>query len=151
MLNLNKKRGYFGIGLYMPKTSHNIGTLWRSAKNMGADFMFTIGTRAMISQASDTEKGYKYIPFYVYPDLDSFILPTGCRLVGIEQTEDSVDLIDFVHYERACYILGSEDNGLSNKVQEYCTGGIVHINTPSCLNVSVAGSIVMYDRMLKTK
>ena len=32
-------RGYFGIGIYASKVSANIGTLWRSADLMGADFM----------------------------------------------------------------------------------------------------------------
>lgn len=83
-------RGFFGIGLYMPKTSENIGTLWRSAANFGANFMFTIGARCMIKQPSDTELSFKHIPFYVYPDLASFILPNDCRLVGIEQCEKSL-------------------------------------------------------------
>jgi len=28
-----EKRGYFGIGIYLPKTETNLGTLWRSAFN----------------------------------------------------------------------------------------------------------------------
>ena len=144
-------RGYFGIGIYQPKTSDNIGTLWRSALNFGASFLFTIGTRCMINQPSDTVSAHKHIPFYVYPDFESFanVLPNGCRLVGIEQTNNSQCLSSFDHHERSVYILGSEDNGLAEKIIPYCTGGIIHIDTPFCLNVAVAGSIVMYDRHFK--
>lgn len=39
------KRGYFGIGVFHGKNEQNIGTLWRSANIMGADFIFTIGKR----------------------------------------------------------------------------------------------------------
>jgi tRNA(Leu) C34 or U34 (ribose-2'-O)-methylase TrmL len=142
-------RGYFGIGIYMPKTSENIGTLWRSAMNFGASFMFSIGTRAMIRQPSDTILSFRHIPFYVYPDWDSFQQPTDCFLIGVEQCEKSVPIKTFEHPQRACYILGSEDGGLPAKVIEYCTGGIIQIATPMCLNVAVAGSIVMFDRLNK--
>lgn len=37
------KRGYFGIGIFHGKSSENLGTLWRSAAILGADFIFTIG------------------------------------------------------------------------------------------------------------
>lgn len=139
-------RGYFGIGIYMPKTSENIGTLWRSAHNFGASFIFTIGSRCIARQPSDTTMASHSIPFYSYPDLKSFILPSDCFLVGIEQHAKSVSIKKHIHHERACYILGSEDNGLPEEVIEHCTGGIIHIDTPRCLNVAVAGSIVMYDR-----
>jgi len=33
----------------------------------------------------------------------------------------------------------------------HCPGNKVEFDTPICLNVSVAGSIVMYDRKLKTQ
>lgn len=144
-------KGYFGIGIYMPKTSENIGTLWRSAHNLGASFMFTIGARAFMEQASDTTKASRHIPFYVYPTFEAFsdATPTGCRLIGIEQYDGAVDLVHFEHPDRACYLLGSEDNGIPQKALPFCTGGLIHIPTPMCLNVAVAGSIVMYDRLAK--
>ena len=37
--------GYFGIGVIHPKTSENIGTLWRSAYQMDASVLCTIGAR----------------------------------------------------------------------------------------------------------
>lgn len=39
------KKGYYGIGIYETKEETNVGTLWRSAQNFGADFIFTIGAR----------------------------------------------------------------------------------------------------------
>lgn len=143
------KNGFFGIGIFEPKTSQNIGSLWRSAYNFGADFLFTIGSRTMHRQASDTVLAYKNIPFYVYPDIERFILPSDCFLVGIEKNSKSQDLAKVSHHERCCYLLGAEDYGLPDKVLEYCTGGIIHIDTPLSINVAVAGSIVMYDRQSK--
>ena len=43
-------RGYFGIGIYGPKMTKNIGTLWRTADIFGADFMFTIGMQCLQPQ-----------------------------------------------------------------------------------------------------
>lgn len=37
--------GYFGIGIYGGKTSKNLGTLWRSAWQLGASYCFVVGQR----------------------------------------------------------------------------------------------------------
>jgi tRNA(Leu) C34 or U34 (ribose-2'-O)-methylase TrmL len=44
---------YFEIGIYHPKTRNNVGTLWRSAYQLGASGLFTIGRRYE-RQSSDT-------------------------------------------------------------------------------------------------
>ena len=46
---------FFGIGVYQPKTSHNIGTLWRSAYILGAKFIFIVDGKDN-NQTSDTQK-----------------------------------------------------------------------------------------------
>jgi len=43
-----------------------------------------------------------------------------------------------------------EDHGLPETIQEKCLA-VVHIDTPMCLNVATAGSIVMYDRSVKER
>lgn len=144
-------RGYFGIGIEMPKTESNIGTLWRSAAIMGAAFIFTIGRRYK-KQASDTMSAWKHIPLFEYQDFDAFLygLPRASKLIGVELTDDAIPIADFVHPERCTYLLGAEDNGLSSRAQRACHEVIILPGT-YCMNVSVAGSIVMYDRMVKPK
>ena len=142
------KRGYFAIGIYEPKTETNIGTLWRSAHNFGADFIFTIGKR-YAKERSDTTKAEKHIPLYSYKDWDDFIshLPSGCELMCIEQADGATNISETCHPERAVYVLGAEDYGIpAEKMRGHRK---VFIDTPMCLNVAVAGSIVMYDRSLK--
>lgn len=142
------KRGYFGIGVYHPKTPVNIGTLWRSAHNFGADFIFTIGHRYS-KQSSDTTKAERHIPLFEYATVEDLKnhLPKGCRMIFVEQTKDAHDLKNVVHPETACYVLGAEDHGIPENLME---GQMkFFIDTPMCLNVSVAGSIVMYDRITK--
>ena len=36
---------YFEIGVYHPKKEVNIGTLWRTAYQLGASVIFTIGLK----------------------------------------------------------------------------------------------------------
>jgi tRNA G18 (ribose-2'-O)-methylase SpoU len=145
-----KKRGYCGIGIEYLKKETNYGTLFRSALNFDADFIFAIGKRCRI-QASDTTRAYRHIPFFEYQSSQDFIdhLPYACMLVGVEICEGSRNLVNFVHPERAIYVLGPEDGSLSAVVKQHCQA-ILQIPTNGCLNVAVAGSIILYDRMVKT-
>ena len=143
-------RGYYGIGIENTKTKANIGTLWRSAYSMGAAFIFVIGSRYK-KQASDTVKAMKHIPMYHYNDFNQFYdnMPKDCILVGIDNIKGARELESYGHPERAVYLLGSEDGGLSNTAIEKCHS-LVQFDSKICLNVAVAGSIVMYDRQTKS-
>ena len=143
-------RGYFGIGIYQGKTPVNIGTLWRSAFAFGADFIFTVGPRYK-AQASDTTKAPKHVPLFSYEtfaDMKAH-LPWSCPLVGVEIDERAISLAEFKHPERACYLLGAEDYGLPQHVLRECHKTIVIPGASRCLNVAVAGSIVLYDRITR--
>ena len=144
-----KDKGYFGIGCLNMKTKFNYGTLFRTAQVMGADFIFLIGAR-FEKQASDTMKSWRHIPTYNYKDFQDFQdhRPYGCKLVGVELLETATPLKDFKHPKQACYLLGSEDSGLSSEALKACQD-VIYIPTARSLNVSVAGSIVLYDRITK--
>ena len=143
-------RGFWGVGVYRPKNSTNLGTLWRSAHNFGANFLFTVESRTSPIQASDTTCAWKHIPLYVYPSIEELVLPLECPMVGVEQVEGAQSIPGpYPHLERVAYLLGAEDCGLPARILEFCRGGALQILTPRCLNVAVAGSIVMYDRASK--
>lgn len=150
MNSIFQSRGYFEIGIYCGKSQDNLGTLWRSAYQLGAAGIFTIGNRYPIRQCSDTYKTWRHLPYRRFDTLDEFLSsrPYDCRLIGIEFPGN--DLISFSHPERAIYILGAEDNGLPKSVLDRCqsTVQLPSIRQPS-YNVAVAGSIVMYDRLAK--
>ena len=63
----------------------------------------------------------------------------------------SFELSVFAHPERALYLLGAEDHGLSETTVGRChaSGGLVTIPSSLCLNVATAGSILIYDRITK--
>ena len=74
-------------------------------------------------------------------------MPLGCRLVGIEITDDAIELPSFRHPRQCAYILGSEREGLSPAVQSVCDY-IVKIPTRFSVNLGTAGALVMYDRLI---
>ncbi len=137
---------YFEIGIYHGKNSHNLGTLWRSALQLGAAGIFVIGPRYKV-QTSDTLKTYRHIPLRQFDDFDCFLKsrPFDCQLVCVEI--GGIPLKDFKHPKRVTYLLGSEDMGLPTEVLEKAQAviSLESVNTAS-YNVAVAGSIIMYHR-----
>lgn len=145
----NLDQGFFGIGIQNGKTPENLGVLWRSAQNMGASFIFTVGRR-YAKQACDTHKATGAMPYFHYESFDDFYkhLPKGAELVGVELDEKSVPLETYTHPRRCVYLLGAEDNGLTRNAIDKCHH-LVKFNTPRSINVSAAGTVVMYDRGVK--
>lgn len=137
---------FFGIGIINGKTPENLGVLWRSAQNLGASFIFTIGNR-YAKQASDTHNAVNSMPYFHYESFQDFFknLPKGARIVGVEMTPEAQSLEDFEHPRRCVYLLGAEDHGLIKEAIEQAHF-LVQFPSKFSLNVAVAGSIVLYDR-----
>ncbi len=146
-----RKNGYFGIGCLNMKTHFNYGTLFRTAQIMEAGFVFLIGKRFK-KQASDTMKSWRHMPVFEYEDIGDFNnhRPYGGRLVGIEMLNTATPISTYQHPKQALYLLGAEDHGLTEKAIELCDD-IVYLPGERSLNVAVAGSMVLYDRFIKTK
>lgn len=142
-------RGYFGIGVEGISKPMNVGNLLRSAHAFGASFFFTISpevdVRAM--QASDTSGAFGHIPFYNFQKPEDLLLPYQTALVGIEFLEDSIELPSFRHPQRAIYVLGREMGNISDAMLARCDYKI-KIPMKFCVNVGVAGALVMYDRLI---
>lgn len=147
----NETRGFCGVGIYHGKTVANLGTLWRTAHIMGADFLFTIGDRYR-KQASDTTKAWRSLPLWQFDTFEQFHAqaPHDAQLVGVELDDRAGMLGDFIHPPRAIYLLGAEDHGLPPNVIEKCAR-LVRLPGEMSMNVAVAGSIVLYDRSAKTE
>lgn len=141
--------GYFEIGVFHPKHETNIGTLWRSAYQLGANGIFTIGKRYK-RQTSDTVNYLAQLAVKEYTSFEEFYrtIPSEVQLVAIEL--GGSELVHFSHPSQAIYLLGAEDHGLPQTILDRCQ---LQVSIPSIreasLNVAVAGSIVMYDRMAK--
>lgn len=142
-------RGYFEIGICYGKTPENVGTLWRSAFQLGASGLYTIGRRYR-KQASDTVHASRHVPLREFDDFESFYaaIPHGCQLVGVEM--GGRPLQGFTHPTSAIYLLGAEDNGIPVRLLDRCVHvvSLPSVRTES-YNVATAGALVMYDRALK--
>jgi tRNA G18 (ribose-2'-O)-methylase SpoU len=142
-------RGYFGIGVERISKPMNLGALLRTAHAFGASFAFTVAAAfpAREVRLSDTSDSADHLPLYEAATIEALNLPKGCVLVGIELTDEAVDLPSFRHPLSAAYILGPERGSLSAEAQARCAH-VVKIPTKFCINVGLAGALVMYDRVI---
>jgi tRNA G18 (ribose-2'-O)-methylase SpoU len=140
-------RGYFAIGAERISKALNLGNIMRSAHGFGASFTFTVGASYQAMEArADTSKGQWHLPHYNFAKLEEMVLPQGCQLVGVELVDEAIDLPSFRHPLRAAYVLGPERGSLSPPLLARCDF-VVKIPTHFCINVAMAGAIVMYDRV----
>lgn len=139
-------RGYFAIGAERISKVFNMGNLMRSAHGFGASFTFTIGATYRAGEAvADTSKALAHVPHYNWNSVHESHFPDGCKLVGVELLDDAVDLPSFHHPLKSAYVLGPELGSLSPELVARCDY-VIRIPTRFCINVAMAGAIVMYDR-----
>ena len=143
--------GYYGVGVFHPKTEHNYWSLLRTAQILDADFFFVIGPR-FHPHSADTMKGYRHLPVYSYKDFMDFNehRPYNCELIGVELLPYATEISEYKHPKRGIYLLGAEDNGLSSECIRHCSS-IIRLYGDRSMNVAIAGSIVLYDRYQKEK
>ncbi len=138
---------YFEAGVYMPRNHENLGTLWRTALQLGASGLFTIG-RPYRRQAADVFHAPETVPLRHFENFEAFLKarPSGALLVGVEM--GGTPLSAFTHPEKAIYLLGSEDMGLPAAVLAACNA-LVSLESvrQASYNLAVAGSIVLYHRV----
>jgi tRNA G18 (ribose-2'-O)-methylase SpoU len=142
-------RGYFGIGVEGLSKAINGGNLFRSAHAFGASFTFAIGGvwSRQESGLADTSDSPAQVPFYRFESPAEMQLPDGCDLVGIELLDSAVELPSFRHPRAAAYVLGPERGSLSPALIARCAY-VIKIPTSFCINLAVAGAVVMYDRTI---
>ena len=145
----NNMRGYFGIGVEGISKEANLGNLVRSAHAFGASFFFVIRPELDVEavRVSDTSGAFDHMPLHVWPSVEEMDLPKGCQLVAVEFTENSVELPSFRHPTRAAYVLGPEMGDVSPELMEKAAH-TVKIPMKFCVNVGVAGALIMYDRAI---
>lgn len=140
-----------------------MGNLIRTAHGFDAAFVFSLASqmsdgpvpdaspkslpKSLTECRTDTSRTVGSVPYYEYDNLDQMILPKGCALVGVELSDEAVDIPSFRHPLNAAYILGSERLSVSDAVLARCDH-VIKIPTKFSLNVATAGAIVMYDRLL---
>jgi tRNA G18 (ribose-2'-O)-methylase SpoU len=142
-------RGYFAVGAEGISKPMNLGAILRTAHAFGASFAFSVNASHRVRDVyqADTAKSVSHVPYYEWADIDAMALPDNCQLVGVELTDEAVDLPAFRHPLCAAYVFGRERGSLTEEMQTRCQH-IVKIPTKFCVNVSVACAITLYDRTL---
>lgn len=139
-------RGYSAIGLHNPKTPANVGSVLRAAQCYGSSFVAYTGER-YTKAATDTMKSYRHLPLIKVEDLFS-IIPYDCVPVAVDLLDNSRNLINYTHPERAFYIFGPEDGTLGKDITNMCRDK-VYVPTNGCMNLAACVNVVLYDRMAK--
>jgi len=106
----------------------------------------TINVRKL---STDPGRAYRHVPILEVNDIFD-AMPTDCVPVAVELTDDAIDLSNFVHPERACYIFGPENGSVSPELLAKAKH-VVKIPTSISLNLGMTVNIVMYDRLAKQK
>lgn len=142
------------IGLHQAKDPTNLANVKRSISCYGGGTVMVTGKRML--HALDTEerlprplrdRRYDNVKIDV-SGRDDFIFPQGVVPVAIE-VSGSQNLAFFEHPKDAMYIFGPEDGSIPPQILRKCHHVVV-IPTLHCLNLAVAVSTVLYDRMSKT-
>lgn len=139
-------RGYAAIGLHMPKSAHNVGSVLRAAGCYGAAMVAATGARYGRA-ATDTMKAYRHLPLITCDDLHS-VIPFDCVPVAVDLVEGARDLATYTHPERAFYIFGPEDGTLGSAITSWCRD-VVYVPTNGCMNLAATVNVVLYDRAAK--
>lgn len=139
-------RGFAAVGLHMPKTPSNIGSVLRAAHCYGVGMVAHTGQRYRHA-ATDTMKAYRHLPLIQTEDL-RLLVPHDCTPVAVDLIEGARCLTTYSHPESAFYIFGPEDGTLGEKVTSWCRDK-VFVPTAFCMNLAAAVNVVLYDRMAK--
>ncbi|MCZ6539104.1 MAG: hypothetical protein O6922_04685 [Chloroflexi bacterium] len=145
------ERGFGCIALDRPTDGVNVGHALRAALGFGARMVILGGADPKINVrklSTDPGRAYRHVPVLEVDDIFE-AMPHDCTPVAVEITDDAVDLVNFVHPERACYIFGPENGSISPQILEKCRS-VVKIATTMSLNLGMTVNIVMYDRLAKS-
>lgn len=143
-------RGYYGVGLCLPRDPKNVACVLRACGCFGAAFCAYSGERYK-RHVADTQRAYRHMPLFCAGDDPEDILnvlPYECVPVAVELVEGAIPLASYVHPERAYYIFGPEDGSIPFRVLEKCRDKVI-IPSDFCLNLASAAAVVLYDRTAK--
>lgn len=143
-------RGYFAVGLCLPRDPKNVASALRACGAFEAAFLAYSGKRYE-KHAADTQKAYRHMPLMRAGDNPGDILdmlPYDCVPVAVEVDDRAQMLHHYRHPERAFYVFGPEDGSIPEDVTMRCRD-VVRIPSRFCLNLAAAVNVVLYDRTAK--
>lgn len=137
------------------RSAHNVGSAFRTADCFHADKVMLCGISAVPPSAEihKTALGAEQsVPWEYFPDtLDAVgrLRTEGFGIIGVEQTENSVNLENFHRSpdEKLAFVFGNEVDGVDQRVIENCDSvvEIPQFGAKHSLNVSVSVGIVFWQ------
>jgi len=135
------------------RSALNVGSIFRTSDAMAIKSVLLCGITATPPNREITKTAIgatNSVEWQYFKDTKDAILQlknNGYQIFGIEQTDASIDLMDFVpESKKLAIVLGNEVNGVDQKVLDLLDGAI-EINqygTKHSLNVSVCGGIILH-------
>lgn len=143
----------FAIAAWEISKEHNVGSLVRTAHAAAAQEVILIGDREWNVEAARTADLFTEIvqlPADI-GTLRAHVEDRGWNLVPVELTENSTNLFEAEYPDRPCFLLGAEIGGVP---PELLADAELIVQIPQwglvpCLNLAVAGSIVVFDHLGK--
>jgi len=133
----------------------NLVTLLRSCEIFGAKEFITVGVKPEITEKASVgaKKWIEVKHFDNFEDAYKYLKEKGYKLVGVEILKEAKNTFEIKEYpKKCCFIIGSEkEGGLSKEVIEKCDliVRIPQYGITGSLNTATAGSIIVYDYVLK--
>lgn len=144
------------------RSAHNVGSLFRTASGAGVEKIYLTGytlvparpgklylTRAEKDLAKTALGAEQEIPYEQRENVEECILElqkNGYQVIGLEQSEASVDYQTSPTSNKVALLIGTEVEGIPKDLQEICDVlyEIPMYGTKNSLNVSVATGIALY-------
>lgn len=148
-----------GVLLHNVRSTHNVGSIFRTADAAGVSRMFLSGYtptptdrfgRVRKDIAKTALGAEKMVAWVHVPNIFSWIpklKKEGWRVIGVEQDARAIDYTRFKQRRDTLFIFGNEVRGLSKPVRALCDE-IVEIpmrGKKESLNVSVAAGIILFS------
>ena len=143
----------FAIAAWQISKEHNVGTLVRTAHAAAASEVILLGDREWNIEAARTAEHFTEI-VQLAAEIEVFRAHLRTRewnLVAVELDETSTNLFEAAYPPRPCFLLGAEIGGVP---RELLDSAELIVQIPQwglvpCLNLAVAGSVVVYDHLAK--
>lgn len=134
------------------RSGHNVGAMFRTADGAGVNKIYLTGyspcpPHPRVDKVSlGAEKAVPW-EYYKQPGrLLKKLKQDGFRIIGLEQTKNSVNIYSWKPKSPLALVVGNEKTGISPNILKLCDV-IVHLSMrghKSSLNVSVVAGIAMY-------
>ena len=146
------------------KCAHNIGTILRLADSLLVKKVYICGdtivppNRKIKTSSRGAEKWTPWEYNESSISVAKSLKEQGVQIVAVEVANNSIDYREFEPKSSVCIVLGREFDGVSQEILDICDCA-VHLpllGMSNSLNVSTAGSVILYDvyakqELLKSK